>query len=92
MTWTGVHSKVFNMSDDDFDLSDLQMVTQYVQNQQEVINELIEKNMQLTTEVVVEDAVLDSNHSLVIAQANNRTFAAQLVLKKILEGMDCQTT
>ena len=36
--------------------------------------------------VVVEDAVLDSNSSLVIEQANNRTFAAQLVLKKILEN------
>jgi N-succinyl-L-ornithine transcarbamylase len=36
--------------------------------------------------VVVEDAVLDSNNSLVIEQANNRTFAAQLVLKKILEN------
>ena len=36
--------------------------------------------------VVVEDAVLDSDHSLVIEQANNRTFAAQLVLKKILEN------
>lgn len=35
--------------------------------------------------VVVEDTVLDGNHSLVIEQANNRTFAAQLVLKKILE-------
>ncbi len=35
--------------------------------------------------VVVEDAVLDSGQSLVIEQANNRTFAAQLVLKKILE-------
>ena len=35
--------------------------------------------------VVVEDAVLDSENSLVIAQANNRTYAAQLVLKKILE-------
>ena len=35
--------------------------------------------------VVVEDAVLDSDSSLVIEQANNRTFAAQLVLKKILE-------
>ena len=33
--------------------------------------------------VVVEDAVLDSDSSLVIEQANNRTFAAQLVLKKI---------
>ena len=37
--------------------------------------------------VVVEDAVLDSENSLVIEQANNRTFAAQLVLKKILESL-----
>jgi N-succinyl-L-ornithine transcarbamylase len=37
--------------------------------------------------VVVEDAVLDSDNSLVIEQANNRTFAAQLVLKKILEDL-----
>ncbi len=36
--------------------------------------------------VVVEDAVLDSENSLVIAQANNRTYAAQLVLKKILDN------
>ena len=37
--------------------------------------------------VVVEDAVLDSENSLVIQQANNRTFAAQLVLKKIVENL-----
>ena len=37
--------------------------------------------------VVVEDAVLDSKNSLVIEQANNRTYAAQLVLKKILENL-----
>lgn len=36
--------------------------------------------------VVVEDTVLDGNQSLVIEQANNRTFAAQVVLKKILES------
>ena len=35
--------------------------------------------------VVVEDAVLDTDSSIVIQQANNRTYAAQLVLKKILE-------
>lgn len=35
--------------------------------------------------LIVEDAVLDSDSSLVIEQANNRTYAAQLVLKKILE-------
>ena len=37
--------------------------------------------------VVVADEVLDSEHSLVIEQANNRTYAAQLVLKKILEDL-----
>ena len=37
--------------------------------------------------VVVEDAVLDNDQSLVIQQANNRTYAAQLVLKKILENL-----
>jgi N-succinyl-L-ornithine transcarbamylase len=35
--------------------------------------------------VVVADAVLDSGQSLVIEQANNRTYAAQVVLKKLLE-------
>ncbi|WP_299837240.1 acetylornithine carbamoyltransferase [uncultured Tenacibaculum sp.] len=37
--------------------------------------------------VVVEDAVLDSDSSLVINQANNRTYAAQVVLKNILENL-----
>lgn len=37
--------------------------------------------------VVVEDAVLDSTQSVVIQQANNRTFAAQIVLKKILKNL-----
>lgn len=36
---------------------------------------------------VVEDAVLDSDQSLVIQQANNRTYAAQVVLKKLLENL-----
>jgi N-succinyl-L-ornithine transcarbamylase len=31
------------------------------------------------------DEVLDSENSIVIEQANNRTYAAQLVLQKILE-------
>jgi N-succinyl-L-ornithine transcarbamylase len=37
--------------------------------------------------IVVEDAVLDSDSSVVIDQANNRTFAAQIVLKKMLENL-----
>lgn len=37
--------------------------------------------------VVVADAVLDSEQSLVVEQANNRTYAAQFVLKKILSPL-----
>lgn len=38
--------------------------------------------------VVVTDDVLDNENSLVIEQANNRTFAAQAVLLKLLENED----
>ena len=38
--------------------------------------------------VIVEDEVIDSENSLVIEQANNRTYSAQIVLKKILESND----
>jgi N-succinyl-L-ornithine transcarbamylase len=37
--------------------------------------------------MVVEDAVLDGSHSLIMEQANNRTFAVQLVLKGLLENL-----
>ncbi|MGY6648949.1 N-acetylornithine carbamoyltransferase [Wenyingzhuangia sp. IMCC45574] len=37
--------------------------------------------------VVVADEVIDSENSIVIAQANNRTYSAQIVLKKILENL-----
>ena len=35
--------------------------------------------------IIVTDEVLDSENSIVIEQANNRTYSAQLVLQKILE-------
>ena len=37
--------------------------------------------------VIVDDNVLDSDQSLVIQQANNRTYAAQAVLKELLENL-----
>lgn len=37
--------------------------------------------------VVVEDAVLNGSQSLAIEQANNRTYAAQVVLKKVLKTL-----
>ena len=61
---------------------------------------ITEKKMQITNNakfmhclpvrrnMVVEDAVIDSENSLVIEQSNNRTFAAQVVLKKILQHIN----
>jgi len=40
--------------------------------------------------VVVEDAILDGGQSLVIEQANNRTYSAQVVLKNILEALSAE--
>ncbi|MBT8281504.1 MAG: acetylornithine carbamoyltransferase, partial [Muriicola sp.] len=37
--------------------------------------------------VVVEDGVLNGDHSLVIQQADNRTYAAQVALFKILQSL-----
>lgn len=37
--------------------------------------------------VVIADEVIDSENSIVIEQANNRTYSAQIVLKKILENL-----
>ena len=37
--------------------------------------------------VIVADEVIDSDNSIVIQEANNRTYSAQIVLKKILENL-----
>ena len=36
---------------------------------------------------IIEDAVLDSENSAVIDEANNRTYSSQIVLKIILENL-----
>ena len=41
--------------------------------------------------VIVADEVIDSKNSLVIEQANNRTYSAQIVLKKILEELEMKS-
>lgn len=40
--------------------------------------------------VIVADAVLDGKNSIVIEQANNRTYSAQVVLKNILEHVNAR--
>jgi hypothetical protein len=53
----------------DLDYEDLEMLSQYIQNQQQVINELMEKNMQLTTEVQVQRLSIKQLESI-----NNTTY------------------
>tara|TARA_R110001632_G_scaffold16063_1_gene52399 strand:- start:2105 stop:2344 length:240 start_codon:yes stop_codon:yes gene_type:complete len=53
----------------DIDYEDLEMLSQYIQNQQQVINELMEKNMQLTTEVQVQRLAIKQLESI-----NNTTY------------------
>jgi len=72
--------------------------TDYGKTSQDESWKLTEEKMKLTNNakfmhclpvrrnVVIDDAVIDSENSIVIEQANNRTYAAQLVLKKILES------
>jgi len=71
--------------------------TDYGKSSQDQNWKITEEKMELTNSakfmhclpvrrnVVVDDAVIDSKDSIVIEQANNRTYTAQLVLKKILE-------
>ena len=49
----------------DLDYEDLEMLSQYIQNQQQVINELMEKNMQLTTEVQVQRLAIKQLESII---------------------------
>ena len=37
--------------------------------------------------IIVSDEVLDNKNSLVIQQSNNRTFAAQSVIKLLIDGI-----
>lgn len=53
----------------EIDYEDLEMLSQYIQNQQQVINELMEKNMQLTTEVQVQRLAIKQLESI-----NNTTY------------------
>ena len=53
------------MSDhSEFDNDELIMISQYIQNQQEVIEDLMKKNMQLTTEIQVQRIKIKQLESL----------------------------
>ncbi|MEM8507925.1 MAG: acetylornithine carbamoyltransferase [Bacteroidota bacterium] len=63
----------------------LQLDTSWTMTQAKLGNAQFMHCLPVRRNMVVEDAILDSDRSLVTAQANNRTFAAQQVLKRILE-------
>lgn len=48
----------------DLENDELQMLSQYIQNQQQIINELTEKNMQLTTEIQIQRLTIKQLESI----------------------------
>lgn len=65
----------------------LRQDTDWMMTQKKLGNAKFMHCLPVRRNVVVEDAVLDGNQSLVVEQANNRTFSVQVVLKKILEAL-----
>lgn len=65
----------------------LRQDTDWMMTQKKLGNAKFMHCLPVRRNVVVEDAVLDGNQSLVTEQANNRTFSVQVVLKKILEAL-----
>ncbi|UII78221.1 acetylornithine carbamoyltransferase [Flagellimonas sp. CMM7] len=65
----------------------LRQDTDWMMTQKKLGNAKFMHCLPVRRNVVVEDAVLDGNQSLVIEQANNRIFSVQVVLKKILEAL-----
>lgn len=61
--------------------------TNWMMTQQKIGHAKFMHCLPVRRNVVVEDAVLDSVQSLCIEQSNNRTYAAQIVLKKMLESL-----
>ncbi|MDP5077529.1 MAG: acetylornithine carbamoyltransferase [Nonlabens sp.] len=61
--------------------------TNWMMTQEKLGNAKFMHCLPVRRNVVVEDEVLDGENSVVIQQANNRTFAAQMVLKKMLEEL-----
>ena len=59
----------------------------WMMNQQKLKDAFFMHCLPVRRNVVVTDEVLDSPQSLVLQQANNRTFAAQAVLHSILENL-----
>ncbi|MEC7230173.1 MAG: DUF1365 family protein, partial [Verrucomicrobiota bacterium] len=56
----------------ELDRDELEMLSQYIQNQQQIINDLTERNMQLTTEIQVQRLRIKE-----LEQINNKTWIAR---------------
>ncbi len=65
----------------------LQLDTSWTMTQAKLGNAQFMHCLPVRRNMVVEDAILDSDKSLVTEQANNRTFAAQWVLKQLLQNI-----
>ncbi len=71
----------------DLDTDELVMLSQYIQNQQQIINELTEKNMQLTTEVQVQRLRIKELEQINNVKSKYKRRASPFVLERLQDAI-----
>ena len=71
----------------DLDRDELEMLSQYIQNQQQVINELTEKNMQLTTEIQVQRLRIKELEQINNLKTKHKRRTSPFVLERLNQAL-----
>ena len=76
------------MSDlNDLDRDELEMLSQYIQNQQQIINDLTERNMQLTTEVQVQRLRIKELEQINNVKSRHKRRTSPFVLERLQDAI-----
>lgn len=71
----------------DLDRDELAMLSQYIQNQQQIINDLTERNMQLTTEVQVQRLRIKELEQINNIKSKSKVRTSPFVLERLQDAI-----
>jgi len=71
----------------DLDRDELAMLSQYIQNQQQIINDLTERNMQLTTEVQVQRLRIKELEQINNIKSKSKVRSSPFVLERLQDAI-----
>lgn len=71
----------------DLDRDELAMLSQYIQNQQQIINDLTERNMQLTTEVQVQRLRIKELEQINNIKSKSKRRTSPFVLERLQDAI-----